>query len=190
MNGLFFDEEKAIEGLQERGYRIVKENFLEISPVTTVRGLVNYFYSCRRYYNPERKFPYSVDHTKGTRDISSFVRSRQKLGLGRKAAVAEAVVLINALFRFEEHLKLKGPIINPAILTNRPTMDRICSFMNNEVDEVGEIESHKYIDGINEAYNTEFAERDFERAAKERKRILEILNDEGNRNSKGSSNRD
>lgn len=189
MNGLFFDEEEAIAELQKRGYRVIKEDFPEASSITTVRELVTYFYSRRRYYNPDRKFPYSIDYTIGTRDISSFIRSRQKLGLGRRAAVAEAALLIDALFKFEKHLKLKAPIMSPAILAVRPVMDRICSFVNDEVDEVSEVESQTYIDAINETYNKEFAEQDFDRAAEERKRILEDLDVERNGNPESSPNR-
>jgi len=179
---LFFDEDDAIEKLQERGYRIIKEDFPEASSIRTVKELVDYFYSRRRYYNPDRKFPYSIDYSGNTKYISSFIRSREKLGLGRKAAVAEAALLIDALFKFEEHLKLREPIVSPAILQSRPLMDRICSFMNGEVGGVSEAESQMFINEVNEIYNKKFAERDFERASKERKKILEKLDGERDRN--------
>jgi hypothetical protein len=161
-----------------------------------VKELITYFYSRRRYYNPDRKFPFSVDYSTDSKYLSSFVRSRQKLGLGRKAAVAEAALIVDALFRFEEHLHLKNPIIGPAILTSRPLVDRVCSFMNGEVDEVGEAESEIFINELNEIYNEEFAERDFERASKEREKILENLDGkrkegkERTRDFKGSPERD
>jgi len=175
---LFFDEEEAIATLQERGYRVFKEEYPEASSVKTVKDLVNYFYSRRYYYNSDRKFPYSIDCSTDSKPISSFIRSRQKLGLGRKVAVAEATQLVEALFKFEEHLHLKAPIISPAILAVRPLMDRICSFMNNEVAEVGEVETEMYIDEINAIYRKEFAQRDFEQAAEERQKILEKLDGE------------
>jgi len=182
MNELFFDEQGAIDELRKRGYRVIKEKSLEASSITTVKELVDYFYSRRRYYNSDRKFPFSIDYSTDSKSISSFIRSREKLGLGRKAAIIEAVLLVEALFKFEEHLKLKTPIISPAILAVRPIMDRICSFVNGEVDEVSESESNMFIDEINETLNKKFADQDFERASKERKRILENLDDERDRN--------
>ncbi len=194
--GLFFDEEEAVTALQKRGYRVVKEDFCDTAPITTVKELVNFFYSRRQYYNSDRKFPYSIDYSADSKYISSFIRSRQKLGLGRKAAIAEATVLVEALFKFEEHLHLKAPVISPAILAVRPLMDRVCSYMNGEVGEVGEAETEIFIDEINEIYNKEFGQRDFERASEKRKEILENLDGENerendrDRNSESSSKRD
>ena len=182
MSGLFFDEDVAVATLQERGYRVVKEEYPEASSVKTVKDLVHYFYSRRYYYNSDRKFPYSIDHSTDSKAVSSFIRSRQRLGLGRKVAVAEATQLVNALFKFEEHLHLKAPIIGPGILAVRPLMDRICSFMNNEVAEVGEAETELYIDEINKIYHQEFAQRDFEQASEERKEILENLDGKNKNN--------
>jgi len=178
MNDLFFDEEEAIAVLQERGYRVFKEEYPEASSIKTVKDLVHYFYSRRYYYNSDRKFPYSIDHSTDSKAVSSFIRSRQKLGLGRKVAVTEATQLVNALFKFEEHLHLKAPIISPAILAVRPLMDRVCSFMNNEVAEVGEAQTEMYIDEINAIYRKEFDQRDFEQASEERQKIMENLDGE------------
>ena len=178
MIDLFFDEEEAIAALKERGYRVVKEEYPTAGSVTTVKDLVNYFYSRRYYYNTDRKFPYSIDYSNDSRDISSLIQSRQKLGLGRKAAVAEAALIVEALFRFEEHLHLKTPIRGPAILTSRPLVDRVCSFMNNEDAEVGEDDTKMFIEEVNELYRKEYAQRDFEQASEERKRILEKLDGE------------
>lgn len=170
---LYFDEEEAISELQKRGYRVIKEKFPKVEFITTIRELVDYFYSRRKFYNPDRKFPYSIDYTEDNKYISSFIRSREKLGLGRKAAVQEAAVLIDTLFKFEEHLKLKTPIISPTILAVRPIMDRVCSFANGEVDEVAEWENLRFIDVINEKYEKKFFEADFKEAEIERKAILE-----------------
>ena len=175
---LFFDEEEAIKGLQERGYRVIKTDLLEASSIKTIRQLVDYFYSRRKFYNPDRRFPYSIDYTEDTKPVSSFVKSRQKLGLDRKAAVAEAARLVDALFRYEKQMTLREPIIRPAILAVRPIMDRICSFANGEVSEVNEYETELYLKQIDEYYNKNFAQQDFQRAAQERTRILEKLNDD------------
>ncbi len=78
---LFFDEKEAIAALQKRGYRVIKEDFSNGSPITTVKELVNFFYSRRQYYNSDRKFPYSIDYSADSKAVSSFIRSRQKLGL-------------------------------------------------------------------------------------------------------------
>jgi len=185
---LFFDEKEAIVALQKRGYRVIKEDFSNGSSITTVKELVNFFYSRRQYYNSDRKFPYSIDYSADSKAVSSFIRSRQKLGLGRKAAIAEATGLVEALFKFEEHLHLKAPVISPAILAVRPLMDRICSYMNGEVGEVGEAETQIFIDEINEIYNKEFAQRDFERASKKRKEILENLDGESERKNDRNRN--
>ena len=175
---IFFDEEEAIEELQNKGYRITKEEHLGSGSITTVRHLVDYFYARRKFYNPDRKFPFSIDYSTDTKYISSFVRSRQKLGLSRKMAVKEAVVLIDTLFKYEEQLKLKTPVISPNILAVRPIMDRVCSFANGEVDEVVQLETESFVDNINDVYDKEFDKRDFERAAEERMKILEKIHGE------------
>lgn len=175
MSNLFFDEEEAIRELQARGYRVDKIECPEASSVKTIRQLVDYFYSRRKFYNPERRFPYSIDYTEDTKAVSSFVKSRQKLGLDRKAAVVEAARLVDALFRYEKQINLKEPIIRPAILAVRPIMDRICSFANGEVSEVNEYETELYMNQVNEYYNKNYAQQDFQRAAEERTRIREKL---------------
>lgn len=181
MSNLFFDEEEAIRELQARGYRVDKIEYPDASSVKTIRQLVDYFYSRRKFYNPDRRFPYSIDYTEDTKAVSSFVKSRQKLGLDRKAAVAEAARLVDALFRYEPKMTLREPIIRPAILAVRPIMDRICSFANGEVSEVNEYETELYLKQIDEYYNKNFAQQDFQRAAEERTRILERLNDDTER---------
>lgn len=178
---LFFDEEEMVQELRNRGYRVVKVDFPEGKKVSTVKDLVDFFYAKRRFYNPDRTYPYSIDYSADSKYVSSFVQSRQKLGLGRKQAIEEAAVLIDALFKFEEHLNLKEPVIHANILAVRPIMDRICAFANGEVAEAGETDTLLQVNQWNEYYNKHFAEQDFEKAAKERNKILELLNDGKNR---------
>ena len=174
---LFFDEQEAIKELQSRGYRVVKEDYPDAGSINTLRELVDYFYSRRRFYNPDRKFPYSIDYTDDVKTLSTFIRSRQKLGLGRKDAVREAAILVDAMFRLEKQMKLREPIISPSILSQAWAMDKVCSFLNGEVAEVGEYDTELYLNEVNEYYNKKNAARDFERAARERKKILEKLNE-------------
>jgi hypothetical protein len=175
---LYFDEEEAVETLRDRGYRVIKVDFLDTDSVTSVKRLVEYFYARRFYYNENRKFPASIDWKKDSLCASDLVRSRQKLGLGRKNAVRESAVLVNALFKYEKFLKLREPIHHLTILTSRPVMDRICSFMNSEVMEVEEFKTNEYIEKINQIYDREYAQRDFEKAGEKLQKILERLNDD------------
>ena len=174
---LYFDEKEAIESLQDRGYRVIKVDFPDTASVTTMKKLVEYFYARRFFYNSDRKFPASIDWKKDNLYASDLVRSRQKLGLSRKDAVREAAALIDALFKYEKFLKMREPINHLTILTSRPVMDRICNYMNAEVNEVEEFKTGEYIETINEIYNRENAQRDFDTAAESRKKILEKLND-------------
>lgn len=174
---LFFDEEDAIKKLRERGYRVVKEEYGSSKKVSTVRDLVDYFYSRRRFYNQDRKCPHSIDYSEDAKSISSFVKSREKLGLGRKQAIAEAAELIDTLFKFEKHLGLREPITKAKILAVRPIMDRVCSYLNGEVDEVNETDTILEVDHWNEYYNKYYANQDFIRAADERAKILEKMNE-------------
>ena len=175
---LYFDQEDAIEFLQDLGYRVVKVEFPDHEGVTTMKKLVEYFYARRVFYNADRKFPASIDWKKDNLCASDLVRSRQKLGLNRKNAVKESAVLIDALFKYEKFLKLREPINHLTILTSRPVMDRICNYMNAEVNEVEEFKTEEYIDKVNKIYDREYAQRDFEKAAEKRKNILEKLNDD------------
>jgi len=174
---LYFDQEEAIKTLQDRGYRVIKVDFPDTASVTTMKKLVEFFYARRFFYNSDRKFPASIDWKKDNLYASDLVRSRQKLGLSRKDAVREAAALVDALFKFEGFLKLREPINHLTILTSRPVMDRICNYMNAEVSEVEESKTGEYIDKINKIYDREYAQRDFEKAAESRKKILEKLND-------------
>lgn len=170
-----FDEQKAIEELQERGYRITKADLAEAPSISTVKDLVDYFYARRFFYNSDRKFPQSRNYKDDTKYMSAFVKKRQKLGLGRKAAIREAAMLIDTLFKFEEHLKLQEPVLSPRFLAIDSFMDRVCSFANGEVDDVNDAETEEYIAKLNEEYNKEFAQRDLELAAANRKEILEKM---------------
>lgn len=182
---LYFDEEEAVEKLQELGYRVVKEEFPDTEFVHTVKDLVNYFYTRRKYYNPDRKFPFSIDYSEATKRISGFVKSRQKLGLSRKMALRECAILVDNLFKYEAVLLLKEPIINPGILTSRPVMDKICSLVNREVREVAEVDNGLFIDELNVIYDEEFGVKDSNIAQEIRKEILEASIDvENGRGSK------
>jgi len=174
---LFFNEEEAIEELKSRGYRITKEVYPEAQVVRTMKDLVDFFYSRRRFYNPDRKFPYSIDYSEDAKKVSMFVRSRQKLGLGRKTAIAEAAALIDALFKFEKQLHLKEPIISPGILSSQSIMDKICSYLNGEVAEVSEVDNELYVAEINKYYDKKCVQQDLERADATRRKILERLDD-------------
>lgn len=174
---LYFDEEEAIRLLQDRGYRVIKVDYPDYEGVTTMRKLVEYFYARRFFYNPDRKYPASIDWKKDNLYASDLVRSRQKLGLNKKNAIREAAALIDALFKYEQFLKLREPINHLTILTSRSIMDRICNYMNEEVSEVEEYKTNEYIDKVNVVYNREYAQRDFEKAAEKRKKILEKLDD-------------
>ena len=177
MSGLYFDEEEAISELQARGYRVIKVSYPEVESITNVKGLIEHFYTRRRFYNPDRQYPGSIDYGKDSIYIASFLKSREKLGLDRKMAVKEAAMLVEALFKHEEHLRLKEPIMQPTILTVRPIMDRVCGFLNREAIEVEEQETLKHIEKVNKIYGEKFADRDFKKAAEQRKRMLEKVNE-------------
>jgi len=177
MSSLYFDEEEAVETLRERGYRVVKVNFPNTENITTVKKLVEYFYARRFYYNKDRPYPPSIDFKDDLKYASDLVRSRQKLGLSRKNAVRESAVLIDALFKYESFLKLKEPINHLTTLTSRPIMDRICMFANGEVSEVEEAKNEEFINEVNAVYDKEYSQRDFEKAAENRRLILESLDE-------------
>lgn len=185
---LYFDEEEAAEKLRERGYRVVKVEFP--TAASTIKDLLEYFYARRLFYNPDRPFPPSRNLVQDRNFISGFVKKRQQLGLGRKDAIREAAMLIEVLFRFEEHLKLRTPIMSPRVLQVGFIMERVCAIASDEIDEASEAETERYIDALNEVYNRKNAERDTELADASRKRILERLNVERDRDTEGRTERD
>lgn len=187
---MFFDEEEVVKELRERGYRVLKLEFPEVSSVETTKDLVQHFYARRQFYHPDRAFPPSLNYREDTKLISGLVKKRQKLGLSRKVAIQEVAMLIETLFKFEEHLKLSEPVLSPRILEIDSIMNRICAYANGEVGEVGEAETEEFVNEVNELYNKTYAERDSERAAQSRKRILERLHGHGDRNVKGRTERD
>ena len=172
---LYFDETEAIALLQEKGYRIIKINFESVENISSVKKLIEFFYARRFYYNKNRKFPLSIDYSKDSKFAADLVKSRQKLGLNRKNAIKESALIIDALFKYEKFLKLKEPICHLNIVTSRPIIDRVCTFLNEEVSEVNELETNEYIDKVNKLYEKTNAELEFDNAAKTRKKLLEKI---------------
>jgi len=185
---LYFDDEEAAEKLRERGYRVVKVEFP--AAASTIKDLIDYFYARRLFYNPDRPFPPSRNFVEDRKFLSVFVKKRQDLGLSRKEAIREAAMLIEVLFRFEEHLKLRTPVMSPKALLVGFIIERVCAIANDEIDEASEAETERYITEINEIYNKKFAERDKELATASRKRILERLDGKRDRNTEGRTERD
>jgi hypothetical protein len=172
---LYFDEQEAVEELQRRGYRVFKESYPDFESIRTAKDLLEYFYARRKFYNPERRFPESIDHQGNTKVLSSLIRSRQKLGLSRQNAVRECAELIENMFKYEKHLYLKEPIISVNILAVRPIMDRVCSIANEENKEVVALENNKFLDQFYEDYEKTYGARDDDDAKEKRKEILEAL---------------
>ena len=185
---LYFDEVEAVEKLRERGYRVLKVEFS--TAASSIKDLLEYFYARRLYYNPDRPFPISRNFAEDRNYISGLVKKRQDLGLSRKNAIRESAMLIETLFRFEDHLKLREPILSPRVLQVGFIMERVCAIASDEIDEASEAETGRYIDAINEIYNKKFAERDAELAVASRERILEKLDGQRNRNLEGRTERD
>ena len=186
---LYFDEQGAVEELRERGYRVVKVEFPDAT-ASSIKDLIEYFYARRLYYNPDRKFPPARNFEDDRKYMSGFVKKRQALGLSKKQAVREAAMLIETLFRFEKHLKLREPVMSPRVLEVAFIMDRVCAIASDEIDEASEAETERFVDEINEVYNRKFAARDEEIAAASRERILERLNGQRHGNTEGRTERD
>ncbi len=186
---LYFDEGEAVEKLRELGYRVIK---VEFSPsASNIKNLVEYFYARRLYYNPDRPFPLSRNFAEDRNYLSGFVKKRQALGLSKKNAVREAAMLIEVLFRFEKHLRLKEPVMSPSALGVGFIMNRVCAIANDEIDEASEDETGRYIDEINEVYDKKYAKQDMDLAEDSRKRILERLSHgQRDRSTEGCTNRD
>lgn len=175
MSSLYFDEEEAVEELRRRGYRVIKEEYPDFKDVKSAKDLVQFFYARRKYYNVGRRFPESIDYRGDTKIISSLIRSREKLGLGRRYAIQECAELIENMFKYEKLLGLKEPIVNVNILAVRPIMDRVCAIANEENREVAELENDAFINAFYDKYEEEYGERDDETAKERRKEILEAL---------------
>ncbi len=175
---LYFDEQEAVEELQKRGYRVFKESYPDFESIRTAKDLVELFYARRKYYNSARKFPQSINYGGDTKIVSSFIRSREKLGLSRKHAIQECAELIENMFKYEKHMSLKEPIISVNILAVRPIMDRVCSIANEENREVVTRENDRYLNQFYEDYEKEYYERDDEIARQKRKEILDALDGE------------
>lgn len=173
---LYLDEEEAIAELRERGYRITKESYSRVGNVTNARQVVEWFYARRLYYNSDRKYPMSgISYAADSKTLSVFIRQRQKLGLDKKAALREAALLIDNMFKFEKHLGLKEPITSIGILTQSGIMDRVCAFANGEVPLVEEEKDHLLIDELNQIYNRENAESDKTLASDRMDKMLEKI---------------
>lgn len=178
---LFFDEQDAVEQLRERGYRVVKVEFPNIA--STIKDLLEYFYARRLFYNPDRPFPPSRNFEEDRKYLNVVIKKRQGTGLSRKNAIKEVAMLIETLFRFEEHLKLSEPVMSPRTLDVGFILNRVCAIANDEIAEAGEAETERYIDEINEIYNKKYAARDTEISTVGRKRILGRLHGQRNRNT-------
>ena len=178
-----YPEQEIVNYLRRKGYRVIKEEYPEAKGVSTIPKLVDFFYSRRRFYQ-RGEFPTSIDGSTDRKSISSFVRSREKLGLPRKVAVKEAAVIIDALFRFEHLLNLKEPVSSANILAVRPIMDRVCALLSSEYcDKLDE----EIIREWNQYYNKKDAQQDFQKATEQLRKLSEKLND--NKKRRRSSTR-
>lgn len=166
-----YPEEDLVVFLRKKGYRVVKEDYPDAKSVDTIPKLVDFFYSRRKFYR-RGDFPASIDGVKSRQHVSSFIKSREKLGVPRKVAVKEAAIIIDALFRYEDQLYLKEPISGTSILTSRSIMDRICGFLGSEYCE---IQDREVVQEWNEYYNERDSKKDFEDATVELEQILERL---------------
>jgi hypothetical protein len=175
---LYFDEQEAVEELRSRGYRVFKEAYPDFESIRTAKDLLEYFYARRKFYNPERRFPESISYQTDTKVVSSFIRSRQALGLSRENAVRECAELVENLFKYEKYLHLREPAISVKILAVRLIMDRVCSIANEQHREVEELENDKCLKDFYTTYEKEYGERDNEAARENRKEILEALDGE------------
>jgi hypothetical protein len=110
--------------------------------------------------------------------LGSFVKARMKLGLDKPTAIKECAKIIDALFKYEKLLRLDEPVLSPRILGVRSIVDRVCSYLNGDVPEAGEVDTEQAVQRCNEYYNRHFALEDLRRADEERKRILEKLNEQ------------
>jgi len=173
---LFYDEEEAIEYLQGLGYRVQKVSFPEVSSITSVKKLTEFFYYKRQQYNADRKYPYSIDYSEDAKNVSSFVKSREKLGLGHKQATQEAAQIIDGLFKYEERLNLSSPILSTKILAQRPIIDWVLSLMNDAAVDLNDAEDNAYADALMDEYVKKYKEDDEKRISEKRRQILEKLN--------------
>lgn len=172
-----FVADEAIDKLRELGYRVTKEDFPEAERgVTSPKELLRYFYARRKFYNPDRRFPDSINYKDGLDHVGGFLRRREKLGLNRAQAIKEATILIEMIFKYEEFFYLKTPIMEPSILTVGFVITKACAFANGEVPAANAAETEVMVEELNQEYNREFAERDAQEASERLARILEKLN--------------
>jgi hypothetical protein len=171
------DDEDAITALRAEGYRVTKEDFPEaIGNPTTPLELLRHFYARRQFYNPDRRFPDSINYKDGLDHVGGFLCRREKLGLSRAQAMKEATILIEMIFKYEEFFYLKTPIKEPSILTVDFVVRKACAFADGEVPVVNDAKTEAMVEELNQEYNREFAERDAREASERLARILEKLN--------------
>lgn len=175
---LFFDEELAVEELKNRGYRVVKVGHPKFPGLKNINELVQFFYARRRFYNPDRQYPESLDYENDRKYIASLVKARQEAGLNKKLAMHEAADIIDALFKYEKLLVLDYPVSGANILGSNFIVNRLCSFLNGEVPEAKEVENDLAIDQWNEYYNKKHAAEDLEKAKEKMKIMLEKLDEQ------------
>lgn len=173
---LFFDEEEAVQELRKMGYKVIKLNYPQFEQITSVKKLLEFFYYKREAGRSDLKVDYYRDAKEDMEMMGQFVKSREKLGLGRKAALQEAALIIDGLFKYEKYLNLTTPIISPKILNVRSFVDRVCGFLNGDDPNVAESETSEYVTLLSEEYARKYQNAEFDSIKDERQKIMERLN--------------
>ena len=173
---LFLDEKECIEFLQSRGYRVTKVSSDPLEKIKSVKDLLRFYESRLVYYSPERSFLYAKNYEEDSIYLSGLVKSRERLGLGRKEALQEAAQIIDVVLKYEKTLNLKSPITSPAIFSSRSIMNWACSILNGENSKTSAVDNERAIENCNFLSNKVFSQEDFYEASKEREKIMESLN--------------
>ncbi len=106
--------EDARRLLEENGY-LVRGPVLRKGDVKTSRDLVRYFYHQLMAHNPDAAVAYPDDNREQAL-AKRLLEARVETGISRERALVECCALIDALFKYEEHLGLPFKVTSMHVL--------------------------------------------------------------------------
>ncbi len=143
-------EQKILDAktlLEENGY-VVRGPLLDKSEISTIPGLVSFFYSQMTKYNPESLMLYSGSKERDMAIAKRFIDSRQSQGMSKERAYLESIIIIETLFQYESSFELKYKITSMNVLDQEWIVEKAVDLINGFNKYVEETRQKDWFDNL------------------------------------------
>lgn len=180
--------EDAKKLLQENGYS-VKGPLICSSEVKTPAQLVRFFYDTMARYNPQFKMVYSGNTKKDHSIAKRMIEGRIEAGSTMDRALSECCMLVETLFKYEEHVGLNFKVTSMGVFgldSMAWVTERLWEIYEGVNRQVSRHEEQKWWDELYKKQEITYNESGLTEARKKMDRILKRYAEEKEGNSNGS----